>query len=70
MQSRYQVVFELDGLDGLAETCEEIAGHIDAALQLIAQLQGEHVLTPRFVTRPAERTSSRNAGASSEGGAS
>lgn len=66
MQSSYQVVFELDGLDGLTETCEEIAGHMDAALQLIGKLQGEHVLTPRFVTRPVERTSSRSAGTSSE----
>lgn len=70
MAEKIEIAFELDGLDELTGACEEIVEHLEAALKLMEQLQGEHVLTPRVVTRPGERTTSRSAGTSSEEGAS
>lgn len=70
MTEKIRISFELEGLDELTSTCEEIAGHLDAALRLMEQLQGEHVMVPRAVTRPGGRTTSRSAGTSSGGGAS
>lgn len=67
---KVRIAFELDGIDEIAGACEEIVEHLDAALRLMEQLQGEHVLTPRVVTRPVGRTTSRSEGTSSGGGAS
>lgn len=55
MTEKIEIAFELDGLDELTGACEEIVEHLEAALKLMEQLQGEHVLTPRVVTRPGGR---------------
>ena len=70
MTDGIRISFELDGIDELRRTCEELSGHLDAALRLMEQLQGEHVMVPRAVTRLGGRTTPRSAGTSSGGGAS
>ena len=70
MTEKVEFVVTFDGIDEINRTCEELSGHLDAALRLMERLQGEHVLTPRAVTRPGGRTTSRSAGTSSGGGAS
>ncbi len=70
MTEKVEFTVALDGIDELKRTCEELSGHLDAALRLMEQLQGEHVMVPRVVTRPGGRTTSRSAGTSSGGGAS
>ena len=70
MAEKVRIAFELEGIDEIARTCEEIVEHLDAALRLMEQLQGEHTVVPRAVTRPGERTASRSAGTSCGGGAS
>lgn len=53
MAEKVRIAFELEGIDEIARTCEEIVEHLDAALRLMEQLQGEHTVVPRAVTRPA-----------------
>lgn len=70
MAEKIEFAVELDGLDELTGACEEVVEHLEAAMRLLEQLQGEHVLTPRVVSRSVGRTTSRSSGTSSEGGAS
>lgn len=70
MAERFEIAFEIDGVDEMRGALEEASEHITAALRSMERLQGEHVLTPRVVNRPGERTTSRSAGTSSEEGAS
>lgn len=64
------VSFELDGLAELRDKVREMARHLEAALDIADELNGEHVIDVRCVSRPSERTTSRNAGNASRGGAS
>lgn len=47
MKVTYRIVF--DGLDELEFKMGEIAGHLEAARELLEELSGEHELTPRLV---------------------
>ena len=47
MKETYRIVF--DGLDELEFKMGEIAGHLEAAQELIEELSGVHELTPRAV---------------------
>lgn len=47
MEETYRIVF--DGLDELEFKMGEIAGHLEAARELLEELSGEHELTPRAV---------------------
>lgn len=47
MEVTYRIVF--DGLDELAFKIDKLAGHLEAARELLEELSGEHELTPRAV---------------------
>lgn len=47
MKETYRIVF--DGLDELAFKIDKIAGHLEAAQELLEELSGVHELIPRAV---------------------
>lgn len=70
MTDKVLVNISIEGLDGLVGDLEEACGHIDAAIRLLAGLQGTRELEVKPVIRPEGRTSSRSGDIGSRGGAS
>lgn len=62
--AQVDLVARVDGLEELGGAIEEVAGHLNAALELMRGLEGGYAVHVELVTvpRPAGGTTSRNAG--------
>ena len=62
--AQVDLVARVDGLEELGGAIEEVAGHLNAALELMRGLEGGYAVHVELATvpRPAGGTTSRNAG--------